>query len=476
MKKERKILVAICSLDQTGAPRSTKDMCAMLIKNGFSVDLWSWLSGTMENEFLELGITPRIVPPDTLENLEREILKYDLIIANTICTHQIVQLYQEVLPIMWIIHEAGLLSSFLIRNPERHRAFLRANNLYSVSEYAAGYIERNYHLTPRVIHNYVEDYSQLPERGKKKKRKLSFLALGTIYPWKRTDIFIRGYTTMEPSYQNRCQLHFAGNIGDTMYFNGIMKEISPYEGIIYHGEIKEREALYQLIADSDVVVVPSKDEACSLVVLEAAMMGKPIIAGEQVGPRDVLDAQNSWSFESGNVEELRRIYEKIINNPGQLAEMGRHSHQKYLETSTPEIYEKRLISEVERNLSVDKIAFQKENQFLRKKYQYSRKFSDNPFPYKEIEKGSRVILYGAGAVGEEWYKSLKKSCYCKVELWVDKNYMTLEPEVENPEKIVNTEYDFILVAVEDDGVFKEIKEYLTGWGIGYNLIFQLKRR
>lgn len=47
---------------------------------------------------------------------------------------------------------------------------------------------------------------------------------------------------------------------------------------------------------------------------------------------------------------------------------------------------------------------------------------DYLFPYPKVKRGMKIALYGAGTYGQRLYKYLKKSGFCEVVLWVDRNY------------------------------------------------------
>ena len=81
-----------------------------------------------------------------------------------------------------------------------------------------------------------------------------------------------------------------------------------------------------------------------------------------------------------------------------------------------------------------------------------------------------VILYGAGKVGQDYYRKLSFSDYANIELcgWIDKNYEKYREngyDVQPVEYLRNTVYDYILVAVNNEKVFCEIKEELKKLGV-----------
>jgi len=78
-------------------------------------------------------------------------------------------------------------------------------------------------------------------------------------------------------------------------------------------------------------------------------------------------------------------------------------------------------------------------------------YENNPclFPFSEVKRGSRIILYGAGTYGQRLYDYLKKTGFCHVTAWVDRNFAEFQKMglmVENPERIAETDYDYIVIA------------------------------
>ena len=103
---------------------------------------------------------------------------------------------------------------------------------------------------------------------------------------------------------------------------------------------------------------------------------------------------------------------------------------------------------------------------LRSKYKYR-------LPYTKIDKGSKVILYGAGVVGKDLYKSSKEDEYCEVSLWVDKRY-DLENGIYPPSQIRKTDFDYIIIASVKKQNIEEIwKELTNTLGVSENKIIKM---
>ncbi len=86
-------------------------------------------------------------------------------------------------------------------------------------------------------------------------------------------------------------------------------------------------------------------------------------------------------------------------------------------------------------------------------------------PQKLINK--RIVLYGAGNIGKAVYPVFAESC--EMVGWVDKKYKVIPDmyceSVVAPEKTVQMDFDYLVIAVEDEGIKEEIRNQLHGLGI-----------
>lgn len=90
------------------------------------------------------------------------------------------------------------------------------------------------------------------------------------------------------------------------------------------------------------------------------------------------------------------------------------------------------------------------------------------FPYEDIEKDTDIVIYGAGKVGLEYYKSIRCGNYANIVLWTDRNYVEYQKAgipVSNPKQIKNIKYDYIVVAIDNKSVADEIQSYLVANGV-----------
>lgn len=96
-------------------------------------------------------------------------------------------------------------------------------------------------------------------------------------------------------------------------------------------------------------------------------------------------------------------------------------------------------------------------------YFYARDFL---FPFEKVPPKARIILYGAGAVGKTYYKQLEKSEYCREVLWVDRDAEVLgDDRVKNIDCIDNSDYECIVIAIENRNICNAVREWLIQKGI-----------
>ena len=98
------------------------------------------------------------------------------------------------------------------------------------------------------------------------------------------------------------------------------------------------------------------------------------------------------------------------------------------------------------------------------------------FPYSKITTGSSVCLYTVEEstdVGKDIYCSVTQSNYCKISGWVDEKYEdSVNDLVKAPEKMLQMDFDYVLVCTVKQSIFEKVKIELerNGWNKGKQII------
>lgn len=99
---------------------------------------------------------------------------------------------------------------------------------------------------------------------------------------------------------------------------------------------------------------------------------------------------------------------------------------------------------------------------------YSKKKYKWTFPYRNLEEGALIALYGAGEVGNCYYEQLIKDNKFHLCIWVDGNYQKngrVDRIVVSPVKLKDIYFDYVIIAVADMCKALDIMEYLSKIGI-----------
>jgi len=91
--------------------------------------------------------------------------------------------------------------------------------------------------------------------------------------------------------------------------------------------------IFDLIGESTVVLIPSRvRETFSLVAVEAALMGRPVIATRAGGLEEVVvDGETGLLFEQENLAEIIQHVEEVLNQPELAVRLGAKARVRALE-------------------------------------------------------------------------------------------------------------------------------------------------
>lgn len=337
------IILLTPELSYTGAPESVLNMADILVKMGYFVTAVSFSEGEKEVEFYGKGIEVIYLEKEelTTRTFPVWIKNYRLCIVNTSMLAAQAAIIQHYIPTLLIIREAKSIIEFQQIFQTRVEDIKKVKEVYCVSEYAQKEIEHQINVECRILYNYV------PDRYFKSKRKKSirvkFAIIGTIEERKGIDVCINAFNMLKTQVDN-CELHIVGRTLEwqRLYWEPLMTQIDADDTIFYHGEIQNRDELMQFYEKMDVIIVASRDESCSLVALEAAMMGKVLIVSQNVGAQYLVKHINGFVFQSGNIKQLAKGMKKYVKTQWLNKARGKVSRCLYQKYASQRFYFKQL--------------------------------------------------------------------------------------------------------------------------------------
>ncbi len=337
----KRILFVSPEMTYSGTPRSLLRMCKVARELGYGITVWSAKDGPFIVDYEKENIKVEIISEDHILQKIEAIKEYDLAVCNTVMTDKYAAVCCQYIPTVWYIREATNIPDFIRNNAERAYRIKNSQDIYVVSDYAADAL-RLYADNPiHVAKNCVEDEADMATAyvpGMNKKVK--FVQFGTMEYRKGYDVLLAAYKAMPESYQEKAELYFAGGFinSGTPFCSYLFREMDGMENVHYLGIVRGEENKIEILSGMDVVVVASRDESCSLVALEGAMLSKPLIVTENVGAKYMVTNNNGYVVKTGNVESLKEALMASIDNKENLARMGRASRKNYDEMAGMEAY------------------------------------------------------------------------------------------------------------------------------------------
>ncbi len=143
-------------------------------------------------------------------------------------------------------------------------------------------------------------------------QKIIFGYAGQIIARKGVNLLIDAFKHLS---SDNIELHIYGKTGKTVFAEGFFEAIKNVANIHYFGEYTP-DQLPKIFSTFDIAVIPSLMENYPLLVQEAFMFKKPVIASSAGGiPEAVIEDVNGLLFTPNNVLELHKRMLDICKNP-----------------------------------------------------------------------------------------------------------------------------------------------------------------
>jgi glycosyltransferase involved in cell wall biosynthesis len=97
--------------------------------------------------------------------------------------------------------------------------------------------------------------------------------------------------------------------------------------ILWVGRV-DYDQLGKVLAESDVFVFPTLEDTWGMVVLEAMLLGKPVICSKYAGSSElIVDGENGYCFDPYCLDETAKFLEFFISNPDEIECMGKKARK-----------------------------------------------------------------------------------------------------------------------------------------------------
>ena len=327
--------------------------------------------GIIENEFNEIAQTyywkrqkslgkksffsklyKRFINKDVYKNNVLNTLKnqnFDLVISNTIANGDILPVLSQLnCPIITYVHELEMGIQQYTKPEFFQNVLTLSSSFIACADSVKQNLIQNHSINPtliKILPSLLPESALIYNSNKLLNDKMrhqysipldAFLigGMGTVDLRKGVDVFLQVANKLKQN-QNVYFLWVGGQDTETDYKNfQIDKSRLGLENIIFQ---KSVENPLDFMAIFDVFFVSSREDPYPLVVLEAAMLSKPIICFDKAGgAKDFVENDCGAVLEYLNVDSVVEKIVELKENPSLREQMGVNARKKVLERHNQE--------------------------------------------------------------------------------------------------------------------------------------------
>ena len=336
------ILLMSHNLDLNGASLALFYFAQILKNNGFAILFVSWADGELKKYLSKEGI-PTVVDPNLQIKTQKEIMwlqGFHRIVCNTLNYYQFLSDRNLEDKIIWWVHDHFMFYEGL---DQKLLKKIRSDNL---TVCAVGEISENSFkkfLPDFVVKQLVYGIPDVCS-SKVPHEKLEFIMIGNIQKYKGQDILINALKMLDRKVRAQIHVRIVG-FHPSAYANDVKKMAEGLEDIVSFIPPADREGIYSLLDEADILVCPSRIDTMSIVTNEGMQRGIPCIVSDAAGVSAyITNGVDGIITKRGDAKMLAEKIIWCIEHRDQLERIGkaaRHLYEKYF---SMEVFEGHLLN------------------------------------------------------------------------------------------------------------------------------------
>lgn len=166
-------------------------------------------------------------------------------------------------------------------------------------------------------------------------RRPIFLFVGGVIPRKGLHLLLEACTMLQAQGYRDYTLLVVGDGPQRQELEAFSKDHNLADCVQWVGRV-DYGRLGDYFHSADVFVLPTLEDTWGMVVLEAMVLGKPVLCSKQAGAAElVVEGENGYCFDPQDPEKLAEVMRRFIGNPDLSVCMG-HKSQQLMTKYTPE--------------------------------------------------------------------------------------------------------------------------------------------
>ena len=276
-------------------------------------------------------------------------IKPDIIYINTVNEHEFSQVaLRSSRKVVVHIHEMGFVVTQRMRAQWIAELLDRAHTIISPAQAVSDFYRDVYgsdESKVRLLHEVVSDTrlgtpaipkSSLREQLGLPEGTLLIGSVGSVIYRKGVDTFIRACAILKQKFpeQTFVFLWLGGDpkaLKNQPYYRALCKTIEREDLTSHFRFLPQTATVGSFYADLDIFVLPSRMEAFPLVVLEALLAEKPVVAMDVAGVREAVDTETGYLVKDRTPEGLAEGIQYFMQNETRRIEAGQKGRSIVLE-------------------------------------------------------------------------------------------------------------------------------------------------
>ncbi len=353
-RRSRRIVLISHEMTLSGAPLLLVWMAEHLKRAGYEVDIVCPHDGPLrrnaESASMSVLIEPRMF---TDARVAAEVLaEYDLVVVNTIIGWRAVFAARALArPVLWWLHETQVGREKIKETPQIVKALEAANTVVcptraTMNAYEGASTQKNFVVAPYGIARpqITRPLRQvLQQRKATQDGRIRFLCVATIETRKGQDVLLNALAQVPSDVRNRIECVLVGRDNEPAFHRSIVAAAKALGNVRLLGELPHEEVLAE-IANSDVFVLASRDEALPVTVLEAMSLGKPVLATAVGGLSEaIVHGESGLLVSNGDSKALAVHMAALAADPELRVRLGSAAADRYQHAFTDEIFAARML-------------------------------------------------------------------------------------------------------------------------------------
>jgi glycosyltransferase involved in cell wall biosynthesis len=183
-----------------------------------------------------------------------------------------------------------------------------------------------------IVENGVDLTLWKPVQRIKNTNQVKLIFFGRLVDWKCVDYLIRALALVKTDC--KLILDIVGDGDKRNELKALAKSLGCADQVIFHGWVAQKDCP-ALLANADILVLPSVRECGGAVVLEAMSMELPVIAANWGGPADYVTDETGILIDTDNItdftKQLTNAIEKLANDAELRISMGTAGRKRVLD-------------------------------------------------------------------------------------------------------------------------------------------------